>query len=135
MFIRNGRKRKVGKIKLNTVVTNDIRFGDYILFQEYKRLDYDGKQYDYTRSTPRLAIFLGWFVADQTIGFEYTCWRNDMRQWEFSTIEHHIDWSDHTDLLAHWKYKPTWKEILPAMRKAKVACQVKNEEVFEKDGK
>lgn len=118
-------------LKFKTVTSANIRFGDFILFQEYKRLEYDGKQYDYVRRKPCLAIFLGWFVADQTIGFEYTPWRNDARMWEFSTIEHHIEWDNYTELIAHWKHKPSWKEILPEMRKAKELCQVKEDEMFE----
>lgn len=102
----------------------DYRFGDYILFQEYKWVN---QQYEVSR--PILAIYLGSFPMDQTVGFNYVRWVNENRYTyhteypkvkvfnEVKEIEYHIEWSDYIDILGFWKHKPTWKEILAAYRK------------------
>ena len=120
--------------KLNTFTDNldKLEFGSYILFQKYHS-KYDGgtKSYNYEISKPILAIYLGNFVADQTLGFNYVRWINDKRivyitnenvtnypvLKEVEEIENHIEWNDYIDILGIWKNKPTWKQILSEYRK------------------
>lgn len=112
----------------------NMKFGDYILFQEYKQAEHNGKQYLYKISRPTMAIYLGCFVADQTIGFNYVKWNNDNHS-EFITNEHvtnyrvvkeveeiqcHVEWDDCIDILGYWKNKPGWREILHAYRKQNI---------------
>lgn len=56
--------------KLNTFLENlsKLKFGDFILFQEYV-YNYNVKNFEISK--PILAIYLGYFVADQTLGFNY----------------------------------------------------------------
>lgn len=96
--------------------TPKLEFGDYILFQEYEQDKHDGKQYHYKISKPILAIYLGCFVADQTIGFNYVRWINEQHH-EVNEIEQHIEWNDYIDILGHWKCKPNWKGIIESYRK------------------
>jgi len=121
--------------KLNSFISHEnLRFGDFILFQEYNRTIYDGEQYHYKISRPILAIYLGCFVADQTLGFNYVKWNNDNRlitltsvidgkEFKFKVVKqveginYHIEWDDYVDILGSWKNKPSWKEILAAYRK------------------
>lgn len=103
---------------------SDINFGDFILFQEYKH-DNNGV----IVSKPILAIYLGSFIADQTIGFNYVRWVNDKRGKinendvyvfnEVEKIETHIDWFDYVNILGHWDKRPTMLEILKSYRKHK----------------
>ena len=116
--------------KLKTFLNTNLSFGDYILFQEYKQGTHDGKQYIYDISKPILAIYLGYFVADQTLGFNYVRWNNENRVVyitnEFVTkypsnkqveqIESHIEWNDYIDILGHWDNKPNWRQILAAYK-------------------
>lgn len=99
-------------IKLVTFIKHNsfISFGDYILFQEYK-LHGD----TYTVSNPILVLYIGAFVADQTIGFEYIKWNKDYAN-KMNEIGTHIEWNDYIDVLGVWKRKPNWKEILKAYR-------------------
>lgn len=102
-----------------------LEFGDYILFQEYI---FENNKYRISK--PILAIFLGYFVADQAIGFNYVKWCNDKHKvciknkigYCFSNeqvekIDFHIEWINYVDILEHWKNKPNWKNILLAYRK------------------
>lgn len=113
-------------IKLNTFIksSKDWSFGDIILFQEYERAESD-----YKVSKPILAVYLGYFVADQTIGFNYAKWVNPNHTVYISNehvknypacpqaeIKEHVEWSDYINVLGHWKSKPNWKEILKAYR-------------------
>lgn len=117
------------KRKINTSLLG-TEFGDYILFQEYKEGEgKDGKN-NFNISKPRLVIYLGCFVADQTLGFNYVRWNNENHTVyvtnEYVTkypvckqvkeIEQHIDWNDHIDILGHWKTKPKWREIIKSYR-------------------
>lgn len=111
--------------KLNKFIgiNHDFRFGDYILFQEYCRTE-NGI---YNVSKPILAIYLGFFIADQTIGFNYIRWNNDSRLIvnengyknikEVGDVENHIEWNDCIDILGFWNNKPNYKEILTSYRK------------------
>lgn len=105
---------------------NKIEFGDYLLFQEYSD--------NGTVSKPILAIYLGYFVADQTIGFNYVQWNNEHRTVyitneyvkkypvvkQVKEIQSHIEWGDsYIDILGHWIVKPSWKLIIKAYRKQK----------------
>jgi hypothetical protein len=109
------------KRKLNTFIENfnKLSFGDFILFQEYKQQNYnfERKEYDYLVSSPILAIYIGWGVFDQTIGFQYILWQKDSKETYDVEINYHIEWSNYIDILGVWKYKPNWKEILFAWRK------------------
>lgn len=113
--------------KLKTFLnTKELEFGDFLLFQEYKRVEED---YRYSVSKPILVVYVGYFVADQTLGFNYVKWVNPNHTVYVSNehvknfgvcpeaeIETHIEWDDYIDVLGHWKVKPTWKEILTAYR-------------------
>ncbi len=116
--------------KLNSFIENyqqyEYKFGDFILFQEYQ----PGSG-SYKVSKPVYAIFLGTFIADQTIGFNYVRWTNENRYELVSNehfinqkrynqvgdIEQHIEWSDYIDILGYWKSRPNWKDLLAAYRK------------------
>lgn len=126
-------KQSNEKRLLNTFMSykGKIEFGDYLLFQEYVPYFHDGKEYHYKVSKPTLAIYLGSFIADQTLGFNYVKWNNDQRIVyvtnehvtryhtckEVEQIDNHIEWNDFIDILGHWKCKPNWKEIIKAYRK------------------
>src|ERR1035437_2825949 len=125
-------KNMAEKFKIKTFMDNDIKltFGDFILFQEYEQSTYDGEQYSYSVTKPIFGIFLGSFVADQALGFNYVRWINDNRVVyitnenvtncpvckEVDKIEHHIEWSDYIDILGSWSYIPNWKEIIACYR-------------------
>lgn len=127
---------------LNTFIKcGNLEFGDYILFQEYSQNSSDNtKTYNVTK--PILAIYLGSFVADQTLGFNYVRWNNENHTVyitnehvthyptckEVEKIESHIEWNDFTDILGHWKNKPTWKEIIKVYRTQNVNSRVKHDE-------
>lgn len=132
------------KRKLNTFIEHGrMEFGDYILFQEYCQKKHDGKQYHFEVSRPIMAIYLGFFVADQTIGFNYIRWNNDNHSvWvsnehvknyrvvkEVDQIECHVEWNDYIDILGHWKNKPGWKEILKAYRKQNLKEKTNESEI------
>lgn len=133
------------KIKLNTFLasTGDWKFGDYLLFQEYEQREHDGYEYHYNISKPILAIYLGCFPADQTLGFNYVRWNNDnhiihiTNKWvkniptckQVRGIESHIEWNDYIDLLAHWDYRPTWKEIIASYRNQNRQTKIKSHEI------
>ena len=97
--------------EINTFIKNidKLKFGNYILFQEYIHEKI---------SEPILAIYLGCFVADQTLGFDYVKWNNENRE-NIVKIECHIEWMDYIDILGHWKNKPNWKQIIKKYRKQK----------------
>ncbi len=119
------------KIVLNNFLKNlsNLSFGEYILFQEYTR-DCDINS-NYKISKPILAIYLGSFFADQTLGFNYVKWINPNHivyitnehitryptAKEVESIDSHIEWIDYIDILGIWKNKPTWKEIINKYRK------------------
>lgn len=121
----------------------NIEFGDYLLFQEYKQREHDGTQYHYKVSKPILAIYLGLFIADQTIGFNYVIWNNENHTVritneyvtnypvckEVDSIHQHIEWSDYLDILGHWKNKPRWKEIIKAYRQQNKKEKVLSDEI------
>ena len=125
--------------KLNTFIAGNFKltFGDYVLFQEYKQAKPNG----YSVSKPIFAIYLGSFIADQTLGFNYVRWINEnrtiyitnehvtnyMAYKEVDKIESHIEWDDYIDVLGYWEQRPTWQEILKAYRK-----QVTKQRVFSK---
>lgn len=120
-----------------------LEFGDYILFQEYEQGEHDGEEYNYNVTKPILAIYLGCFVADQTLGFNYVRWNNENHlvyvtnehvtryalNKQVNEIEHHIEWDDYIDILGHWKNKPNWKEIIVAYRKQNTKEEVNSIEI------
>jgi hypothetical protein len=122
---------------------SNLEFGDYILFQEYTQDKHDGTQYHYKVSKPILAIYLGYFVADQAIGFNYVQWNNErhtvyvtnehVKRYptckEVSGIEQHIEWSDYIDILGHWKNKPNWKQIISARRSENSNMNISSNEI------
>jgi hypothetical protein len=131
------------KRSLNTFINNKIKFGDYILFQEYIQDKYEGDKYHYKISKPILAIYLGCFVADQTIGFNYVRWNNENHivyitnehvtkypvNKEVEEIESHIEWNDYIDILGHWENKPKWKEIIKSYRKQNLKQYITEDEI------
>lgn len=118
---------------------SELEFGDYILFQEYKQT-----RHNHNISKPILAIYLGCFVADQTLGFNYVRWNNDKRIIyitnehvtryptckEVSGIEQHIEWDDFIDILGHWKHKPKWKEIIGPFRQQNLEQNINSNEII-----
>lgn len=118
------------KRKLNRFLgfKKKLEFGNYILFQEYK---YDNKNNIYNISKPILAIYLGCFVADQTLGFNYVKWNNEKHTVyitndhvtnypvvkEVKEIGFHIEWDDYIDILGTWNNRPKWKKIISKYRK------------------
>ncbi len=122
---------------------DDLEFGDYILFQEYERGSHDGTQYNYKVSKPILAIYLGYFAADQTMGFNYVIWNNQRHtvyitnQYvtnvgvckEVDGVHQHIEWNDYLDILGHWNVKPKWKEIMVAYRKQNANTIANSDEI------
>ena len=127
---------------LNRFIDAKLEFGDYILFQEYEQGKHDGTQYYYKISKPILAIYLGYFVADQTIGFNYVRWNNENHTvyvtnehvTKYTTckeveIEQHIEWSDYIDILGHWKHKPKWKEIIKSYRQQNLKQNMLSDEI------
>ena len=131
--------------KLEKFSNSNLKFGDYILFQKYDYLhDYN----EYKISKPILAIYLGSFIADQTLGFNYVKWNNDNHSVyitnkhvtnyrvckEVEKIESHIEWNDYIDILGHWTYKPDWKEIIQKYRKQNLDLIInENNIILEKD--
>jgi hypothetical protein len=123
--------------------TNKLEFGDYILFQEYTHSHHDGEQYYYKVSKPILAIYLGHFVADQTLGFNYVRWNNEQHTVyitneyvtnkpickEVQGIENHIEWSDYLDILGHWNQKPKWREIIKCYRQQNLKQIISSDEI------
>lgn len=127
MFIFTYKIRKINRF----LDEDNLEFGDYLLFQKYERDKYIDNHYTYKISKPIIAIYLGSFIADQAIGFNYVRWNNDRHSelisneyvknyrvcTEVKGIESHIEWDDEIDILGHWKNKPKWKEIIKSYRK------------------
>ncbi len=117
------------KMKLNIYTSNfgNLKFGDFILFQEYTKGVHDGNRYHYSISKPIFAVYLGFFLADQAVGFNYVRWVNENRftrsvegyetNGQVENIECHIEWDDYVDILGHWESRPNWKELLQSYRK------------------
>jgi len=114
---------------IKNFLSSDVnpKFGDYILFQEYVQGNRVNNEYTAIVSKPKLVIYLGVFVADQTLGFNYIEWINDnhfvkiegtnyKEIKEVGEIQSHIEWGDYIDILGHWSSRPNWKEILSAYR-------------------
>ncbi len=122
----------MNKRKLNTFIksSKDWKFGDFIIFQEYSEREYDyvEKQYNYKISRPITGIFINNFVADQTIGFDFIKWTRDFPK-DQASISCHIEWSDYIDVLGHFKYKPTWKEMLKCFRTQNFDKIIKSNEI------
>jgi len=130
------------KRKLNTFINNfdKLKFGDFILFQEYV-YNHKDKQVEITK--PILAIYLGSFAADQTMGFNYVIYINDnhivritnehVKQYpvskEVDGIKNHIEWYDYIDILGSWKYSPNWKEIMVAYRNQNLNALISEKEL------
>lgn len=141
----NTTDNQISKRKLNSFLrgTSKLEFGDFILFQEYEQDKHDGKQYGYKVSKPIMAIYLGCFFADQTLGFNYVRWNNDkhtvyitnehVKKYpvckEVEGIEQHIEWSDYIDILGHWKTKPTWKGIIQSYRQQNLKQIIMSDEI------
>lgn len=129
------------KRKLKTFISSSelkLKFGDYILFQEYT-----SNNDDFNVSKPILAIYLGMFIADQTIGFNYIRWNNDNHTVyinnehvtnyptvkEAEKIESHIEWDDYIDILGVWDNRPEWKPIISEYRNQNNLRSVSKEDI------
>ncbi|MBP7860012.1 hypothetical protein KA001_03580 [Patescibacteria group bacterium] len=134
-------KRKLNKFLGGTA---KLEFGDYILFQKYTEGKPDDSKEDYYEiSTPILAIYLGCFVCDQTLGFNYVRWNNDNHSVfvttesgykcrtlkEVERIENHIEWNDYIDILGHWDFKPKYRNILKAYRTQNTQQNINSDEI------
>lgn len=127
--------KKINKFSDNC---DKLQFGDYILFQEYRSKTVDGK-YEFDVSKPIFAIYLGFFIADMAMSFNYVKWINE-KQYDVTTnesgksysnirevsgIDSHFEWSDYIDILGIWKVRPTWKEIISKYRNQETNGSVK----------
>jgi len=104
---------------------NQLKFGDYILFQEYQDRNYKGV---FKVTKPIFAIYLGFFVADQAFAFNYVKWVNENRE-EVYDIDNHIEWSDYINILGIWKVKPTWQEIISKYRNQEIDEYVDSDDI------
>lgn len=140
MIINKSNSRKMNTF---SIIPSKLEFGDFLLFQEYKQERHDDTQYHYKVSKPILAIYLGCFAADQTMGFNYVRWVNENHMIyitnehvtnyktfkEVSEIENHIEWNDYIDILGHWKQRPTWKDIIKSYRQQNTHTTVSDTEI------
>lgn len=106
-----------------------MKFGDFILFQEYDNVEYNHELHKVSK--PRLVIYLGMFVADQTIGFNYIEWVNENKPIyitnsyvtnrktykQVGRVKDHVEWDEFIDIIGHWAYRPSFKELITAFRK------------------
>ncbi len=127
-------------------ICDNVQFGDYVLFQEYVRETVDGK-YIFNISKPIFGIYLGCFVADMALSFNYVKWINEKRFdyitndyvkncpvcREVSDIASHYEWYDYTDILGIWKVRPTWKEIISKYRNQEVKVSMLESDIDWKD--
>jgi hypothetical protein len=104
--------------RLNTFIEGglDMKFGDFVLFQEYGQLQHDGTQYHYSVSRPVLAVFVSVQPCDQTVEMVYMPWQNVNRFGAYPRLGAHAEWSNYIDILGRWSHRPTWREILKAYR-------------------
>jgi hypothetical protein len=112
------------KRKLTTLVSpllSALKFGDFILMQEYEQLPHDGTQFYYRPAKPVLGVVVGLQIADQTVEMEYVPWQRMDYSAPFAKVRSHIEWHDYADFLGHWHSRPTWREILAACRKRNTA--------------
>lgn len=134
-------KIEAPKRRLNNFIYGPkMDFGDYVLFQEYRS---NARDHTLRVSRPILAIYLGCFVIDQTLGFNYVKWNNDKHIVyvtnenvtryptckEVSGIDQHIEWMDYIDILGHWKHKPGWKEIIKSYRLQNLNQSVNSDQI------
>jgi len=120
-------------IKLKTFYKQPkLKFGDYLLFQEYIPVLDGGK---YVISKPKLVIYLGFFVTEtldvrQALGFDYVEWGNNNRDYnEVRKVENHIEGTDYIDILGHWKNKPSWRDIIKSYRNQNIKEAVDSDEI------
>lgn len=111
---------KIDKLK-TFLKSRNTQFGDFLLFQEYKKHHYDNekKLWCYSVSKPIYATYLRCYVVDQTIGFDYLRYMKDCN--DDIPMESfwgsHIEWDDYINILGHWKSRPSFKQLLKAYRK------------------
>ena len=119
------------KIKLNRLMlSRNLTFGDFILFQEYKQGKCVDGKYNYTISKPIMGVFVNSFLADQTIGFHYIEWVNDNKLIDYEPeMKYHIEWDDYINILGQWKIRPTWRAILKAYRTQNIQKTINSEEI------
>jgi len=116
--------RKLNKFSDNC---DKLQFGDYILFQEYK--DKNSLSEDMFKVTkPIFSIYLGCFVADMALSFNYVEWINDNRE-EVSDFKSHYEWVDCVDVLGIWKVRPTWQEIISKYRNQEIKDFVSSNDI------
>jgi len=133
---------------LNTFIScsKNWKFGDIILFQEYKQQSYDNenKRYDYKVGKPKLVSYLKSEVCDQTIGFDYIEYKGDFF-WEKSEKKRdmypentkgiHVEWDDYINILGYWKSMPTFRELLSVYRKYETKKMVNEDDIFWEESK
>ena len=116
------------KLNIYSDNCNDLKFGDYILFQEYTSITIDG-EHSFNISKPIFAIYLGFFVADQAFAFNYVKWINENRE-EVYNINSHYEWTYYVDILEIWKVKPTWKEIISKYRNLETKNIISEDDIY-----
>jgi len=101
---------------LNDLIsTNNLKFGEFILFQHYKQNGYNGICYEYSISKPILAIHLRTSIADMALFIDYVEYIKDDFH-NFHKIKTIFEWDDAIDILGHWDYMPKYKELLSTYR-------------------
>lgn len=117
----------------------DLKIGDFILFQEYKS-EYKDGHYQYNISKPIYAIYLGFYILDMALAFNYVKWINNNREMvtnekgyssikEITEIQYHIEWDDFVDIIGHWNHRPTKQELLTAYRKYNTKSIILSDEI------
>lgn len=121
------------KRKLATLADSQLEQGDFVIFQVY-----EAKTDIYKVHKPKVAIFLNYDILDQALAFNYVLWLNPSHQilndsgymdTKQPEINGYVEWSDTIDILAHFKYKPKFKEILEAFRNQNLSEEVKPEDI------
>ena len=97
----------------------ELKFGDFILFQNYNNVGIENGQIKYEVDKPAFGIYIEEISTKGSIGFEFIRWRNNNRNNEIREkfVESYIEWEDFVDILGHWNHRPSWKEMLKAYRK------------------
>lgn len=117
---------KVFNTTINTYsdCSSTLNVGDYILFQTFDKVNY-GKG-NVTISKPIYAIYLGGFINEDLIGFNFVRWINPKHKIKFNgmvvgkeatRIDYHIEYVNYVHIIKSWKNRPNFNELLTEFRK------------------